>query len=381
MATESWDVGWTAARCGDCRPWKTSAFSMVNQVDKGHGGLCPRTDIQAWYGNVRSLTSGTGPPSPTIRFMKPSLVNATRRDPAAWELVPVPSSLDPAAARAFCRAVASAHYENFTVATLLVPARLRQHLANVYTFARWADDLADEAASPAEATAALVAWRLGLDDCFRGNPEHPVYVALAETIEATGLTREPFDHLIDAFEQDQVKTRYATRSELLDYCHRSADPVGRIVLALEGCRDAELVQMSDAICSGLQLVNFWQDVTRDRLAGRIYLPHEDMVRHGVHEEMLAGEAAGPEVRSLLRDEVAWARQLFDSGSRLPRLAPRALRPAISMFLGGGRAVADAIERAGFETLARRPTVNRLAKIRLAGRALFDVAVARLGGLA
>jgi phytoene/squalene synthetase len=137
--------------------------------------------------------------------------------------------------------------------------------------------------------------------------------------------------------------------------------------------------MSDAICSGLQLVNFWQDITRDRRAGRIYLPHEDMVRHGVREEMLAGGAACPEVRSLLRDEVAWARQLFDAGSRLPAAAPRTLRPAIAMFLGGGRAVADAIERTGFDTLSRRPTVNRLAKLRLAGRALLGVAAARLGG--
>jgi squalene synthase HpnC len=311
--------------------------------------------------------------------MKPCLSNAARRDPAAWELVSVPSSLERATAEAFCRAVAAAHYENFTVATLLVPPRLRQHLANVYSFARWADDLADEAASPAEATAALAQWRQGLDDCFHGNPQHPVYVALAQTIQATGLTREPFDHLIDAFEQDQVKTRYGTRTELLDYCRRSADPVGRIVLALEGCHDAELVRMSDAICSGLQLVNFWQDITRDRIAGRIYIPHDDMLRHGVGEEMLAGASACPEVRSLLEDEVAWARQLFDAGRLLPTVAPRVLRPAIAMFLAGGRAVADAIERAGFDTLARRPTVGRLAKLRLAGRALVGMAAARLGG--
>jgi squalene synthase HpnC len=275
--------------------------------------------------------------------------------------------------------VAAAHYENFTVATLLVPPRLRQHLANVYTFARWADDLADEAASPAEATASLAQWREGLDDCFRGSPQHPVYVALAETIRATGLSREPFDHLIDAFEQDQVKTRYGTRAELLDYCRRSADPVGRIVLALEGCRDAELVPMSDAICSGLQLVNFWQDITRDRIAGRIYIPQEDMVRYGVHEEMLARESACSEVRSLLEAEVAWARELFDVGSGLPTRAPRVLRPAIAMFLDGGRAVADAIERGSFDTLSRRPTVGRFAKLRLAGRAVFGMAMARFGG--
>ena len=278
--------------------------------------------------------------------MIPDSVPAVRRDPVAWEIAPLPPSLDPVAARAFCRAVAAGHYENFTVATLLVPPRLRQHLANVYAFARWADDLADEAASPAEASAALADWRRQLADCFAGRPRHPVFVALDETVRATGVTREPFANLIDAFEQDQVKTRYATRAELLDYCRRSADPVGRIVLALEGCHDPELVRMSDAICTGLQLVNFWQDITRDRLAGRVYLPQDDMARHGVNEGMLAELPAAAEVRSLVRDEVAWARECFAAGERLPALGPRSLRPAIGMFLGGGRAVADAIAAAG-----------------------------------
>jgi len=305
--------------------------------------------------------------------------SAARRDPPAWEIAAVPGSLDAEAARAFCRTVASAHYENFTVATLLVPQRLRQHLANIYAFARWADDLADEASSPGTAALALADWRRGLDACFAGRPNHPVYVALAETVGATGLSREPFADLIDAFEQDQEKTRYATRAELLDYCRRSADPVGRIVLALEDGRDLELIRMSDAICTGLQLVNFWQDITRDRLAGRIYLPADDMARHGVDEAMLASDEAGPEVKALLRDEVAWARACFDVGDRLPAIAPPALRPAIAMFLGGGRAVADAIERARFDTLARRPTVGRLTKLSLAGRGLITALATRLGG--
>lgn len=304
---------------------------------------------------------------------------AARRDPPAWELAPVPASRDPAAARAFCRAVAAGHYENFTVATLLVPRRLRQHLANVYSFARWADDLADEAESPQAAAAALGDWRRELEACFAGQPRHPVFVALAETIRDSGLAIEPFAGLIDAFEQDQVTTRYATRVDLLDYCRRSADPVGRIVLGLERCHEPRLVAMSDAICTGLQLVNFWQDVTRDRLAGRIYLPTEDMARHGVSEAMLAETPVLPAVRSLLEAEVAWARDCFTAGDRLPALAPRSLRPAIGMFLGGGRAVADAIQAAGFDTLSRRPTVGRLTKLRLATRAFLAAAAARLGG--
>jgi squalene synthase HpnC len=294
-----------------------------------------------------------------------------RRDPTAWQLAPVPTTGDLAAAEAFCRDVASRHYENFTVATRLVPPRLRQHLANVYAYARWSDDLADEAASPAEAARDLAAWRQGLEACFAGRPGHPVYVALAETIRQTGLTIEPFADLLDAFEEDRafdaagVAVRYADRDELVAYCRRSADPVGRIVLALEGCRNATLVAMSDCICTGLQLVNFWQDMRRDRLAGRVYLPLDDMRQHGVTEAMLDAPRAAPRLKELVRAEVAWAREQFDAGEPLVGVAPPALRPAIGMFLAGGRAVADAIERAGCDTLARRPTVGKWTKLRLA----------------
>jgi squalene synthase HpnC len=293
---------------------------------------------------------------------------AARRDPPAWQLADVPAGCDLAAAEAFCRQVASRHYENFTVASRLLPPRLRQHLANVYAFARWSDDLADEAASTRQAEHGLAEWRGQLDDCFAGRPRHPVYVALAETVRQTGLTIEPFADLLDAFRQDQVKTRYEDRGELLGYCRRSADPVGRIVLGIEGCREAGLVAMSDAICTGLQLVNFWQDVKRDRMAGRVYLPAADMRRFGVEESMLDRDRASPALRALLEEQVGWARECFDRGAPLGDRAPAVLRPAIGMFLGGGRAVADAIERAGYDTLRARPTVGRLAKAGLACRA-------------
>lgn len=293
---------------------------------------------------------------------------ATRRDPPAWEQVAVPANADRTAAEAFCREVAARHYENFTVATRLVPARLRQHLATVYAFARWSDDLADEIDDAREADRRLADWRRQLDDCFAGRATHPIFVALAATAAETGLTVEPFADLIDAFRQDQIRTRYDTRAELLDYCRRSADPVGRIVLALEGCRVPELVAMSDAICTGLQLVNFWQDLKRDRIAGRVYLPAADMRRFGVEESMLDLPSAPEPLRALVRAELAWARERFAAGTPLVGRAPPALRPAIGMFLGGGRAIATAIERAGCDTLARRPTVGRLTKLGLAGRA-------------
>lgn len=280
---------------------------------------------------------------------------------------------------ALCRAIARRHYENFTVATRLVPHRLRQHLANVYAFARWSDDLADESDSRVAARAALADWRARLERCFDGRPDHPVFVALAGTIRQTGLTIEPFSHLLDAFEQDQVMARYPDRSTLLDYCRRSANPVGRIVLALEGCRDPAHVELSDAVCTGLQLVNFWQDLKRDRLAGRVYLPADDMRRHGVEEAMLDAGRAAPQLVQLLRDEVAWACDCLRRGMPLADVAPVSLRPAIDMFVRGGLAIADAIGRAGFDTIARRPTVSRRTKIRLAAGAWWSVVRSSIRG--
>lgn len=302
--------------------------------------------------------------------MPPSLMppQAIRRDPPAWAIAPLPATCSVAEAESFCRAVARRHYENFTVATRLVPRRLRQHLANVYAFARWSDDLADESSSAAEALDALAAWRSRLDRCFAGHPDHPVFIALAETVRQTGLTIEPFSDLLDAFVQDQTTNRYENRPALLDYCRRSANPVGRIVLALEGCRDPDLVAMSDSICTGLQLVNFWQDAKRDRLAGRVYIPAEDMRRHGVDETMLDGERAVPPLIELVREEVAWARDCLRRGQPLENVAPPVLRPAIGLFVRGGLAIADAIDRIGCDTLARRPTVSRGTKIWLAAQA-------------
>ena len=307
--------------------------------------------------------------------VKNALGQAARRDPPAWQLAPLPADLSLPAAQAFCRRVAAAHYENFTVASRLVPAALRQDFANVYTYARWSDDLADE--SSGDATEQLATWREGLDRCLAGQPDHPVYVALADTIARRRLASEPFADLLDAFMQDQRQQRYADREQLLDYCRRSANPVGRIVLALADCRDDGRVALSDAICTGLQLVNFWQDVRRDRLAGRVYLPAADMQRRGVTEAMLDARQAGPELIGLITDEVAWARSFFDRGQPLARTAPAVLRPAIGLFLAGGRGVAEAIEQAGFDTLSRRPTLSHRAKLGLAARAAAGMVRGRL----
>lgn len=301
----------------------------------------------------------------------PSTRASALREPTAWQVADCPQSLDLPAAEAFCRLLAARHYENFSVATRLLPTALRQDLANVYAFARWADDLADESAGPQESLAALADWRERLARAEEGRPDHPVFVALAATLHRRGLPAAPFHHLLDAFEQDQIKTRYQTRAELMGYCSGSANPVGRIVLGLAGCRDPVAITRSDSICTALQLVNFWQDIVRDRRAGRVYLPAEDMARHGVREEDLDRPVASEPVRRLVRDLVAWARQCFAAGADLPRIGPGSLRPAIRLFLGGGRAVADAIQRQGFDTLRARPVVGRGTRAGLVIRAVAD----------
>jgi squalene synthase HpnC len=301
----------------------------------------------------------------------PSTRESSLREPTAWQTAACPDSLDLPAAEAFCRLLAAGHYENFSVASRLLPAALRQDLANVYAFARWADDLADESSGPQESLAALADWRERLVRAAEGRPDHPIFVALAATIRRHGLPVTPFHHLLDAFEQDQSKTRYRTRAELLGYCGGSANPVGRIVLGLAGCSEPAAVARSDSICTGLQLVNFWQDIVRDRRAGRVYVPAEDMDRHGVREQDLDSPVASEPVRRLVRDLVAWARECFAAGADLPCSGPLSLRPAIRLFLGGGRAVADAIERQGFDTLRARPVVGRGTKAGLAIRAVVD----------
>lgn len=324
---------------------------------------------------------------------------AAVRDPAAWTLVQTsppdaaghdadagctpspapPTAASRAEAEAFCRQIATGHYENFSVISWLVPRSLRQDFANVYAFARWSDDLADESASPEAAAAGLAAWRRELQACPQGGARHPILVALTDTLNRHALSLEPFEDLLDAFVQDQQVVRYETREHLLDYCRRSANPVGRIVLALGGCRDPQRLAESDAICTGLQLVNFWQDIRRDREAGRIYLPAVDMRQHGVTEADLDASSAGPQLKALVAAEVAWAENCFAEGRPLIGRAPRSLRPAIAAFAGGGRAVAKAIRRADFDTLARRPVVSKATKLALASTALVGRMLSAFAG--
>jgi len=175
----------------------------------------------------------------------------------------------------YTRRLARTQYENFTVVSWLLPVRLRADFQHVYAFCRWADDLGDETGDTDRSHELLAWWRDELTACYQGDPRHPVFVALAPTIEQHDIPRKPFDDLIDAFVQDQTVTRYDTWDQAIDYCTRSADPVGRLVLYLCGYRDAQRQQFSDATCTALQLINFWQDVRRDIIErDRVYVPRD-----------------------------------------------------------------------------------------------------------
>lgn len=288
---------------------------------------------------------------------------------------PADPATDPLAADRACRQLAGSHYENFAVIGILVPRRQRAHMARLYAFCRHTDDLGDEGdGSPEDRLRALDDWNADLERCWSGQPRHPYLVALAHSIRELSLPREPFFRLVEANQMDQRQTRYATFADLLHYCRHSADPVGEMVLRVFECAGPETVALSDQICTGLQLANFWQDVSIDRVKGRIYLPLEDLERFQVSEEELDGPMATEAFRSLLRFEVERARQLLQDGAGLVRLAPRPLRPALGGFVRGGLAVLDRIAGQDYDVLSRRPEVSKLTKAAIAARTLVSQAV-------
>ncbi|HUB18977.1 MAG TPA: squalene synthase HpnC [Acidobacteriaceae bacterium] len=272
-------------------------------------------------------------------------------------------------ARAWCRRLAETHYENFHVASWFLPRRLRPHFHAIYAYCRVSDDLGDEVGDPDAALALLALWGHELDACYEGVARHPVFVALAETIRACDIPKEPFADLLVAFRQDQTVTRFATMPDLLRYCRYSANPVGRIVLYACGYRDSGRFALSDQTCSALQLANFWQDVRVDYAKNRIYLPLEDMNRFGATEAMIAEGRFTPEFRTLMRHEVSCARNMFLSGLPLIGLVDSELSVDLDLFSRGGLEILRAIERQGHDVLAARPTISKSRKAALLLRAL------------
>jgi squalene synthase HpnC len=212
-------------------------------------------------------------------------------------------------------------------------------------------------------------WGRELDACYEGHARHPVFVALAETIRACSIPREPFADLLTAFRQDQTVTRYATMQDVLGYCRYSANPVGRLVLYACGYSDEERFRLSDATCSALQLANFWQDVKVDFAKDRVYLPQEDMRRFGVTDATIQQGIATPEFRALLKYEVDYARNLFQQGLPLIAMVDRDLAVDLDLFSRGGLEILNAIERENYDVLRARPAISKRSKLSLALRAV------------
>ena len=292
--------------------------------------------------------------------------------PASYRIPAVAPTLDEA--RAWCRKLAETHYENFHVASWFLPKKLRPHFHAIYAYCRVSDDLGDEVADHAQALALLDQWNEELDACYAGKARHPVFVALAETIRDCQIPKEPFADLLTAFKQDQTVTRFRTMDEVLAYCRYSANPVGRLVLYVCGYSDLERFRLSDATCSALQLANFWQDIASDyQQRDRIYLPQDAMQRFGVTEQTIAaGIAAGeatPEFRALLKDQVAYARSLFEAGLPLIGMVDGELALDLDLFSRGGLEILHAIEQRGYDVLSARPAISKSTKIALALRAV------------
>ena len=267
-------------------------------------------------------------------------------------------------AREYCGRLARRHYENFTVASLLLPRPLRQHFYNVYAYCRWADDLADETGDPARSRELLDWWGRELEACYQGRTSHPVFVALAETIEQFAIPINPLADLLVAFRQDQETTRYETHDDVLGYCRNSADPVGRLVLYLGRCCTPDRAALSDSVCTGLQLANFCQDVASDFDRGRIYLPQSECRRVGYTEDDFAARRPSDAFRRLLAGEVDRAESYLRRGWPLVGMVPREFQLQIALFIRGGLAILDAIRRQDYDVWTARPVVSKMRKLAL-----------------
>jgi squalene synthase HpnC len=296
--------------------------------------------------------------------------------PASYRIPEVAPTLDEA--RAWCKRLAASHYENFHVASWFLPQALRPHFHAIYAYCRVSDDLGDEVGSTAQALALLDLWGRELDACYDGRARHPVFVALAETIRACSIPKEPFVDLLTAFRQDQTVQRYATMEEVLGYCRYSANPVGRLVLYACGEADEEKFKLSDATCSALQLANFWQDARVDFTKGRVYIPQADMRRFGVTDETIAQGVATPEFRALMRYEVEYARALFEQGLPLIGMVGRELALDLDLFSRGGLEILRAIERRDYDVLSGRPAISKSTQFKLALRAMGSKLLPFLG---
>jgi squalene synthase HpnC len=270
-----------------------------------------------------------------------------------------------AAAYARCLALARRHYENFPVASFLIPARMRPHIAAIYAFARTADDIADEPGLlDAERLRRLEVWDAHLQRVSEGlqpetasDDEAEIFLALSHTIRACALPPHLLRDLLSAFRQDVVRTRYATWDDVLEYCTRSANPVGRLVLRVAGRASPRLDAQSDAVCTALQLTNFWQDVEGDWSIGRLYVPWADYHAAGASEDDLAAGRWTPQWREVMVEMVRRTRALFADGRGVCDGVDGRLRWELRLTWLGGTRILDRIERSGYDVFHHRPALS------------------------
>lgn len=271
----------------------------------------------------------------------------------------------------WCERMAATHYENFPVASKFLPAHLRPHIAAIYAFARTADDFSDEPRFEGRRREALDAWEQLLETCFHRDVQHPVFLALRDTVRRHNIPIGPLRALLTAFRMDLTKHRYTSFAELQHYCMYSANPVGQLVLYVHGHRDPALHRFSDEICSALQIANFLQDLSVDIPRGRVYLPEEDLVHFGVRHEDLLAQRATPEFRELMEFSVARVRAMFHRGRPLIRHVSPGLSMELEATWRGGMAVLQRIEDREFLTLDHRPTLEKRDMAGIAVRSLFS----------
>ena len=265
---------------------------------------------------------------------------------------------------ALCEARVRGHYENFPVG-LWIPREKRRYVHALYAFARAADDFADEAVNEGMRAEKLDQWEQRLHAAYRGEAEDPIFVALAETVRRLDIPKALLLDLLSAFRQDTVQTRYETWEDLLDYCRRSANPVGRLVLIVFGHADPSLLAPSDALCTALQLANHWQDLAVDLRKGRIYVPRELRDRFAVKEWDLNASVVTDGFRGLMAELVARTRELFARGRPLCDRVGRDLRFELRLTWLGGSGILDRIEAVGYDVFRRRPRYGTADKLRLA----------------
>lgn len=278
--------------------------------------------------------------------------------PERWVLNPPKvKSLDESFRR--CKQIARKHYENFPVGSVLIPRHVQPFVFAIYAFARTADDFADEPGySDAERILYLNEWEELFLRSLERQTRHPIMWAVAETIRAKDLPVQLFIDLLSAFRQDVTVKRYKTFTDVMDYCRRSANPIGRLLLLIFGYRDPKLHKYSDAICTALQLANFWQDVSVDIKKNRIYFPEEDMLSYGVGETDLYGKTTPQTLKDLVRFEVERTDALFKMGEPLIKHLRGRFRYEIKCVLIGGHAILRKIEKIDYDVLRKRPKLSK-----------------------